>query len=435
MNYNETLEYIHSVSWKGSRPGLERTRQLLEMMGNPQDRLKYIHVAGTNGKGSVCSMLSTVLKKAGYKTGLYTSPFVRYFNERMMIDGKMISNDELSEITQYVKQFADKMEDVPTEFELITAIGFEYFSRNNCDIVVLETGMGGRLDSTNIITTTVLSVITGISLDHTSYLGNTLAEIATEKAGIIRQNVPVVFGGKSAEACEAVISVVKEKKSVLFIASDTSFTNIEFSLYGCTLDCAEYKRLFVSLVGEYQPSNIATALKCVSVLNAEGYNITESNIREGLAEVYWPARFEIINKSPLMIYDGAHNPEGLRACVDSIKRFFKGQKVNILSGVMADKDVKSMLPVISEVADEVFTVIPDNPRSMDSKVYAEFFINYGIKAYPFDTIEEGVRAAIDSSTRKKCPIIALGTLYMYGDVRDALDKITAQDKDCRQYHK
>ena len=424
MNYKETLEYIHSVCWKGSRPGLERTEKLLGMMGNPQNKLKYIHVAGTNGKGSVCSMLSTVLRKAGYKTGLYTSPFVRYFNERMMIDGQMISNEELSEITEYVKQFADKMEDLPTEFELITAIAFEYFSRNKCDIVVLEVGMGGRLDSTNIINTTVLSVITGIALDHTAFLGDTLGKIATEKAGIIKQNTPVVYGGKSLEAYDAISKVAKEKNAILHTATDSEFANIEFSLRGCTLDTPRFKKLFVSLVGDYQPSNIATALKCLSVLKGVGMKISEEAIRNGMAEVYWPARFEIINEEPLMIYDGAHNPEGLRACVDSIKRFFGDKKVNIISGVMADKDVNSMLPVIAEVADEVFTVIPNNPRSMDSKVYAEYFNNYGIKASAFKTIDEGVKAALESSAKKDCALVSLGTLYMYGDIRDALDKIT-----------
>ena len=423
MNYKETLEYIHSVCWKGSRPGLERTVQLLEMMGNPQDRLKYIHVAGTNGKGSVCSMLSTVLRESGYKTGLYTSPFVRYLNERMMIDGQMISNEELAEVTEYVKQFADKMEDVPTEFELITAIGFEYFARNNCDIVVLETGMGGRLDSTNVIKTTVLSVITGIALDHTAYLGDTLGKIATEKAGIIKDNVPAVFGGRSIEAYEAISKVAEDKKSVLYTANAEELKNIRFSLRGCTLDAPHYKELFVSLVGNYQPSNIATALRCVEVLKKLGYNISEESLRNGMGKVYWPARFEIINEDPLMIYDGAHNPEGLRACVDSIKTFFGEKKVNIISGVMADKDVNSMLPVIGEVADEVFTVIPDNPRSMDSVVYAEYFNSYGIKATSFKTIEEGVRAALASSAEKGCPLVSLGTLYMYGDIRDALEKI------------
>ena len=422
MTYEMALEYIHSICWKGSRPGLERTKQLLDMMGNPQERMKYIHVAGTNGKGSVCSMLSTVLKCAGYKTGLYTSPFVRYFNERMAINGQMIPNEELAEITEYVKQFSDKMEDVPTEFELITAIGFEYFSRNNCDIVVLETGMGGRLDSTNIISTNVLSVITGIALDHTAYLGNTVGEIATEKAGIIKKDRPVVFGGKSIEAYEAISAVANEKGSRVYSSSEVELTNIEYSLYGCSVDCDKYKNLFVSLVGDYQPSNIATALKCIDVLNTQGFEITEDNIRDGMKSVYWPARFEVINKDPLMIYDGAHNPEGLRACIDSIKRLFGGQKVNILSGVMKDKDVMEMLPVIAEVANEAFTVTPDNPRSMDSKVYAEYFNGYGIKAYSFDSINAGVVCALEKSKEAGCPLVALGTLYMYGDVRNALDK-------------
>ena len=423
MNYKETLEYIHSVCWKGSRPGLERTEMLLQMMGNPQNNTRFIHVAGTNGKGSVCSMLSSVLKEAGYKTGLYTSPFVRYFNERMAIDGEMISNEELSEITEYVKQFAEKMEDLPTEFELITAIALEYFSRNKCDVVVLETGMGGRLDSTNIVTTTVLSVITGIAFDHTAFLGNTIGEIAAEKAGIIKDGRPVVFGGKSSEAYEVIERIAKSKNSRFYTASETELENIEFSLYGCSFDISEYKKLFVSLVGDYQPSNIATALKCIDILKNEGYNITEDTLREGLKKVYWPARFEIINKDPLMIYDGAHNPEGLRGCVDSVKRFFKDQKVNIISGVMKDKNVDEMLPTVSEIANEVFTVIPDNPRSMDSKTYAEYYNKYGIKATAFDTIEEGVRAALEASKAQNRPLVALGTLYMYGDVRTALEKI------------
>lgn len=423
MNYKETLDYIHSVCWKGSRPGLERTRLLLSMMGDPQNELKYVHVAGTNGKGSVCSMLASVLKNAGYKTGLYTSPYVRYFNERMMINGEMISNDELSEVTEYVKQFADKMDDLPTEFELITAIGFEYFKRNKCDVVVLETGMGGRLDSTNIIKENVLSVITGISLEHTAYLGDTVAKIASEKAGIIKEGSPVVFGGSSDEAYEAIKNKADEVGSLVYRASASGFSNVDFSLRGCTLDCKGYGQLFVSLVGDYQPSNIATVLKCIDILKEKGYSLTDEAVRLGMESVYWPARFEVINEDPLMIYDGAHNPEGLRACIDSIKRFFKGQRVNIISGVMKDKDVSQMLPVISEVANEAFTVTPDNPRSMKSKEYADHFNEYGIKAYSFDTVEEGVRAALEASKKAGVPLVSLGTLYMYGDVRDALEKI------------
>ncbi len=368
-------------------------------------------------------MLSSVLSEMGYKTGTYTSPYVRYFNERMMINGQMIDNDELSEITEYVKQFADKMDDVPTEFELITAIGFEYFSRNNCDIVVLETGMGGRLDSTNIIKTPLLSVITGIALDHMSYLGDTLGKIAEEKAGIIKKGCPVVYGGAKGEPFEKVKEKAVEMGSDFFFASKEQLEDIEFSLQGCTLSNNQYKDLFVSLVGEYQPSNIATVLESISVLKNMGMEISEQAVRQGLKKAYWPARFEVINKDPLMIYDGAHNPEGLRACIDSIKRFFKNRRVNILSGVMCDKNVEEMLPVIKEVANKAFTVTPNNPRSMKSEVYAEHFKRFGIEAYSFESIEEGVREALRVSENDGCPLVSLGTLYMYGDIIDSLEKI------------
>ena len=200
MNITEALEYIHTVNWTFCKPGLERTYELCSQLGNPQNNLKFIHVAGTNGKGSFCSMLSSVLLAQGYKVGLYTSPYIKCFNERMQINGEMISDDELCQITEKIKPVADKMQDKPTEFELVTAIAFEYFSRNKCDYVVLECGLGGRLDSTNVISTSVLSVITGISLDHTAILGNTISEIAREKAGIIKSGVPCLWCGSSSEA-------------------------------------------------------------------------------------------------------------------------------------------------------------------------------------------------------------------------------------------
>ena len=195
MNYSEALEYIHSICWTFTKPGLERISALCEKLGNPQDDLKFVHVAGTNGKGSFCSMLESVLRHAGYKTGLFTSPYIKVFNERMQFCGENISDEELAEITEYVKPFADSMEDKPTEFELITAIGFEYFKRKNCDVVILEAGMGGRLDSTNIIKSSLLSVITGIALDHVAFLGDTPEKIAAEKAGIIKAGGCVLFGG------------------------------------------------------------------------------------------------------------------------------------------------------------------------------------------------------------------------------------------------
>ena len=204
MNYEEALEYIHGISWTFCKPGLERISALCKALGDPQKKLKFIHIAGTNGKCSTSAMLESVLRESGYKTGLFTSPYIRTFNERMRVDGENISDGELAEITEYVRPFADDMTDKPTEFELISAIAFEYFSRNNCDVVVLEAGMGGRLDSTNVIDSALLSIITGIALDHTAFLGDTVEKIAAEKAGIIKCGCPVLFGGED-DAAERVI--------------------------------------------------------------------------------------------------------------------------------------------------------------------------------------------------------------------------------------
>ena len=224
MNYPESLEYIHSINWCFCKPGLERIRELCERLGNPQRELKFVHVAGTNGKGSSCAMLESVLRAAGYKTGLYTSPYITVFNERMRINGENISDEELAEITTFIRPIADAMKDKPTEFELITAVAFEYFKRNGCDVVVLEAGMGGRLDSTNIIESSLLSIITGIALDHTAFLGDTVEKIAGEKAGIIKSGCPVLFGGDD----DSARSVIKEKSAL------TKWLELIFGLSGGT---------------------------------------------------------------------------------------------------------------------------------------------------------------------------------------------------------
>ena len=241
MDYREALEYIHGISWEFCRPGLERIDQLCEKLGHPERELKFIHVGGTNGKGSFCSMLSSILVSAGYKTGLYTSPYVRVFNERMCIDGKMISNEELAEITEYVRPFADSMKDKPTEFELITAIAFEYFRRNKVDVVVLEVGMGGRLDSTNIIPEALLSVITGIALDHVAFLGNTVEKIAAEKAGIIKRGCPVLYGGEDDSAAGVIESTAKRVGSEYYRVDYSSLNIISATLDGADFEVGEEK--------------------------------------------------------------------------------------------------------------------------------------------------------------------------------------------------
>lgn len=426
MNCKESLDYIYSTVWKGSRPGLGRTLELLGMMGNIQDELKYVHVAGTNGKGSVCAMTANILKESGYKTGLYISPGLRSFNERMSVNGEYITDSELADIATYVRSFADKMKDSPTEFELTTVIAFEYFHRKKCDVVVLEVGMGGRLDSTNVIKSPEVSVITGIALDHTAFLGDTVEKIAAEKAGIIKTRRPVVYGGDSKEAGKVISAKASEMDAPYYTSSENEVDLVSRTLDGTvfTYGGREYKS---SLVGDYQRSNVATVMKTVGVLRSNGFNIPVSAVEKGLSSVYWPARFEVLSREPLMIYDGAHNPQGLASCVKTVKELFRNKKVIVLSGVMADKDFSVMLPMIKQIAARVYTVRPDSHRSLGARKYAALFNSAGVEAHSSNTVRAGVEKAYSDGKKTGLPVVMLGTLYMYKEVRDAFDAI-AEDK-------
>lgn len=421
MNYEETLEYIHCGFFGGTRPGLERVTELLSMLGNPQDRLRFIHVAGTNGKGSFCSMTDSVLREAGYHTGLYTSPYIEKFNERMMIDGEPISDAELAEITSYVRPFADSMQDRPTEFELITAVAMVYFERHKVDPVVLEVGMGGRLDATNVIKTPVISVITGISLDHTAILGNTVAAIAREKAGIIREGVPVIWGGNSASASRVIRAKAEEKgcgfvpvrkKKVRVNSMDLDGTS--FTYDGITAG--------LSLLGSYQPYNAANVIAAVKVLRTRGFGISDRNLLIGLKKARWKARFEMISRDPLVISDGSHNPEGIAAAIAGIRQYFGDEKVILLTGVMKDKDYPAMADELSAVAAAAFTLKPANPRSLDPALFAAEFIRNGVPAEGSASVDEAVCKALRAAKEQNRPLIALGSLYMYGEVRAAFRK-------------
>ena len=434
MTYTQALDYIHSTCWKGSRPGLSRTVELTNRLGNPQNSLKFIHVAGTNGKGSTSAMLAAVLQKAGYKVGLYTSPFILRFNERMQINGRDIPDDELAEITEFVKPHAEAMTDTPTEFELITAIALVYFSRNACDYVVFEVGMGGRLDSTNIISaeTVAASVITGIAMDHTAFLGDTPEKIAAEKAGVIKEGVPVVYGGNhppvgktlpspEAPSCSAVIREKADEMHSTYVETDhTKLANVRSDLFGADFDFGAYKNIHVSLSGLYQPHNAANVLTVIDVLRTRGLTIPETAIRGGLASVRWPARFEVLSKSPLVIADGGHNPEGIDAAIASVKAYFKEEKILLLTGVMADKDYTHMVSHMAEVAAQAFCVRPANDRALDPTAYAETFRKMGIPAEGYATVAEGVKAAMEVAEREGKALLCLGSLYMYGEVHEAV---------------
>ncbi len=416
MTYEEAIEYIHSINWTFCKPGLERIGELCERLGHPEKALKFIHVAGTNGKGSFCSMTESVLRAAGYRTGLYTSPYIREFNERMQVNGENISNAELAEITEYIRPIADSMDDKPTEFELITAVAFEYFRRQKCDIVVLEAGLGGRLDSTNIIDTPILSVITGIALDHTAILGDTVEKIAAEKAGIIKRGVPVIFGGEDDTAARVIKEKADEMGSEFIRVDYGKLKNINATLDGTTFDYSFRTGLHINLLGLYQPRNAAVMLNAVNTLNRHGFLIKEGDIRSGLEAAVWHARFEKVCADPLIIFDGAHNPQGISQAVRSIKHYFGGKKVCLLTGVLKDKDYTEISGMLATVAEQAFTLTPDSPRALTSAEYAEVLKKAGVPAEPYGSIESAFLAAKAAAKEQGLPLVCLGSLYVYASL-------------------
>lgn len=418
MTYKEALEYIHSVVWLGSRPGLERITELCQLIGDPQKKLKFVHVAGTNGKGSTTAMLSSILREAGYKVGAFTSPYVFRFNERMAVNGEPISDGELAEIIEFIRPYADSMKDSPTEFELITAVGFEYFLRQGCDIVILEAGLGGRLDSTNIIPSSLLSIITGIALDHTEILGDTTEKIAMEKAGIIKSGCPVLIGNCDSGARRVIKDKALESDSTAYDVDYSRISDLSMSLGKSSFSFRGIDRLIsIKLAGAYQPRNAAVAITAAEILG-----IDKDHIVNGIAKAKWPARFEILREDPTVVFDGSHNPEGIAATVDTVKKLFSG-KINVLTGVMADKNYTVMANGISEIADKVFCTTPSNPRALDSEKYAECCRGFGCEAYSYTSVEDAVRAAYADSVSRCVPLLVMGSLYLYSEFREAFDKI------------
>ena len=416
MNYQEALDYIHSVNWTFCKPGLERITALCAALGDPQAGMRFIHVAGTNGKGSFCAMTASILRRAGYKVGLFTSPYIKTFNERMMINGEMIGEQELADLTAFVRPVADAMTDKPTEFELITAIAFLYFRRHNCDVVVLEAGMGGRLDSTNVIREPLMSVITGIALDHTAFLGDTVEKIAAEKAGIIKDTRPVLYGGEDAAARRVIADTAAERGSAFHEVDYTALAVTHAGLDGTTFDFGEYKDVKLNLLGTYQPRNAALVLRAVAVLRGEGLVIPESAVREGLSTVTWRGRFELLSVDPPIIFDGAHNAQGIAAAVDGIRRYFGEQRVYVMTGVLQDKDYHAIARTLATVAGRAFVLTPDNPRALAGEEYARLLDSCGVPSVAYPSVKAAYAAAVAAAREDHTPLICLGSLYTYASL-------------------
>lgn len=422
MTYEEALTYIHSVCWKGSVPGLSRTQELLSKMGNPEKTMKYVHITGTNGKGSTAAMTASVLRKAGYRVGLYTSPYLWRFNERMNIDGEDIPDQELAEITEYVKPLAESMTDKPTEFELVSVIGFEYFARHQCDIVVLEVGMGGALDSTNVIPAPEVAVITNIGLDHTEYLGNTLEAIAATKSGIIKPGCEAVLY-QSTEGVHQAVADACEKQGVrLTIADFDSIQAQTPDFSGQTFSYGKYKQVRLPLLGNHQLRNCAVVLETVDALRRKGWNISDENLYSGIADTVWPGRFELLRRDPVFIVDGGHNPQCLYALAENTALYLKDRDITALTGVMADKDYTDMYAAMAPYISRFVTVTPDNPRSLaGEKLAALLTERFGKPAKAVESVEQGVQEAM-AQAGKDGVVLAFGSLYMTGTIRETVRK-------------
>ena len=409
MTYQEAIDYILSVEWLGSRPGKSRISELCARLGNPQNQLRYVHVAGTNGKGSVSCMMANVFQAAGYKTGLYTSPYVYRFNERIQLNGEDIPDDELAKTVEKVREAADQMDERATVFELITATAFLWFAEQKCDVVVLEVGMGGRLDATNIIENPMLSIITSIDFDHTAILGDTLGKIAFEKAGIIKEGCPTLVGELPQEALDVIRETAKERNSEFYQAPTERIRIQSETLEGTvfTLNRVKYQ---IRLAGTYQPKNASVVIRAAEILS-----LPREAVKKGLAKTYWPARFEVLCKKPVVIYDGGHNPQGVSAAVDTVRRIGL-EKPIILTGVMRDKDHEAIVGMLSSIASEIYTVTPDNPRALPAEEYAAEFP----AATPSETVPLGVARAMKAADEKGLALLCVGSLYMYKEVYDAV---------------
>lgn len=419
MNAEQAIAYIHSVCWKGSIPGLGRTQELLKKMGNPEKKLKFVHIAGTNGKGSTAAMTASILSKAGYRTGLYTSPYIYRFHERIQVDGVEISDEDLVEITEYVKPLADSMAQSPTEFELVCCIAFEYFYRKKCEIVVLEVGMGGAWDATNVIEVPEVAVITNIGLDHTEYLGDTVEKIAETKSGIFKPHGHAVVY-RSTPSVEAVYERVCAERDVSLRKADFDGLVLKaHTLEGQVFDCGSRKNLVLPLLGDHQLHNASVVLSIADTLIGEGWKISEQNIYDGIRDVRWPGRFDIVCRKPLFIIDGGHNPQCIEALVKNIRDYLAGKKVIALTGVLADKDYADMYKPVMPLVDRFVCITPPNPRKLEAEQLARYLRQARAQAQASESILDGVKKAMELAG-KDGVVLCFGSLYSIGGIRDAL---------------
>ena len=425
MNYIEAVNYIHSLLKFGIRPGLNGMDALLHFLGNPHKDLKYVHVAGTNGKGSTSTAISNVLTDAGYKVGLYTSPYVTDFLERVQFCGKPIDKPLFARCVERVKTAVEALEKedvVITEFEALTASAFLCYKELQCDVVVLEVGLGGRLDATNVIETPLVNVITSLSIDHSAILGGTIEEIAFEKCGTIKENGNVICSfGQPEGAIKVIEKTVKEKNNALIIPCESDIKILKSDIFG-TEFVYKNKECFVKMPGEHQVRNMTCVIEACNILK-NYFNVTDDNIKNGISKTILPARVEIISEKPLVILDGGHNEDGAKAFYNAVlPELEKSHRVIVIAGMMADKAVEDSLKPLMLKTDVFFAVTPDNPRAMKAHDLAEIASKYSKQVFTVQNIKDAVKiahAAADENTA----VLVVGSLYLAGEIRETLLEI------------
>ena len=417
MEYTEALEWINKIGKSGSKLGLSRTYKLLELMGNPQDKLKFVHVAGTNGKGSVSACIAEVLHSAGYRTGLYTSPHLVRLNERFKINFLDVEDEALAARIAEIKDFSERLKEEASQFELLTALAFKYFYEEACDIVVLETGLGGRLDSTNVIKVPEIAVITTIDMDHINELGDSIEKIALEKAGIIKEGADVVIDARNPKVMDVFKKVCEERSEELNMSDLEEIKNLRIDFENTSFDYKNIKGIRTSLLGLYQPGNIALAIEALEVLKLKSYKISEESILEGLLNVRWQARFELLSREPYFIVDGSHNPAGVRETLRSIEAYFSDKKVRFILGILSDKNIDEILGDIKEYAVEIAIITPPSDRACKSFNMLDMLRKKcEVKSSAFEDIGTAVKYMLKTANKEDI-ICATGSLYSVSEIK------------------
>ncbi len=428
MNYEEAISYLHSLHRFGSRPGLDRIQRLLGLLGDPHLEIPVVHIGGTNGKGSVAAMMDSVLTTAGYKTGRYISPYLEEFTERISINGRPIPRGELVELVNLVAQKVGLMKEKgwehPTEFEVVTALGFLYFAIHKVEILVLEVGLGGRCDATNVVPAPLVSVITNIGYDHMEQLGSTLPKIAAEKAGIIKPGKPVVTSRWPGEAWDVIARVCRERGCRLItIGEDVRVKERSPRPDGQEIDIqgieTTYRNLWLPLLGYHQAVNAATAVAALELISTDEIRVGEDSIRKGLARTSWPGRVEVMKRKPLVVLDGAHNPQGAASLRATLDEHFPAQKRILVLGVLGDKMVRAMLEELVPGAERVITTEPPNPRALPARELAGLVAPLCPNTSAVESHEDAVVQALQWAKEDDLVLVA-GSLYLVGTVRTFL---------------